>query len=174
MEELAIQNTIDEMIDILKAFKAGNGVERRLIDNNTDNMSWEDITLPNFNFERYQYRVSSIQEDDLYIIGFIDKAPSYDQSYLENIGFNDDIIIETLKYCSVKERASKFTHKDAEFIVEKLKEKIGKDYLCIYTRPFIPTAMSDQLLDKAYSSVKEAYDVIMTTKSKHSTEKRSC
>lgn len=184
MEELARKNTIDEMIEVLEAFKSGNDIERRLIDKITivktnghkirnfnrdvvidtrghkaysdengyialeevdhvEESPWEDVALPNFDFEVYQYRL----KDKKYIICFVNKIPSEnDHTYLSYLDYDNKVSTT----CESKEKALKFTSKEeAEDTVTKLKEYVKDSY--IYAKPFLNTMTTDEILDKAYS-----------------------
>lgn len=199
MEEQARQNTVDEMITILEAFKTGNSIERRFIDKITivkkngykirnfnrdividtrgykaysdengyieleeidhvEESPWEDVALPNFDFERYQYKLKDKKyklKDKNYIICLVNETLSEnDHTYLSYLDY--DKKISNVCHSEEKALALKFTKEEAEDIVTKLKECVKKYY--IYAKPFRNSMTTDEVLDKAYSPIKDTIE----------------
>lgn len=99
--------------------------------------------------------------DKNYIIHLIDKSHSdCNDSYLTYYNFTDFDYEDSIN----RYNASKFTYEEANKVALKLKEKISKSY-DIHIEPF-EVLTTDEILEKAYSPTKKAYETTMNTVSK--------
>jgi len=82
---------IDEMIDILKAFKAGEDIEVNLIGNGEYD-GWVDMRyLNNFDFINYNYRIKQKVEDIKYIPYTIEDIKEFIDEIVVTRHINGDI-----------------------------------------------------------------------------------
>lgn len=132
---------------------------RRLIDGFVDDetinrCNSEMLSILNeFTSEIVDYNKEGLEliTDKNYIIHLVDKKNPDNESYITYWNFDDSNNYEYNYEDSLsRKNAFKFTYEEANRIVLKLKEKIGKDY-DIYIE-FFETLTTDEILEKVYSS----------------------